>query len=856
MKNKNILNDITHSKGYEIALFTSFNLDIDFFENHILNTLINNHLKIISLFIDENNLIDALNRINNCHIEQKYRITPIKLQKAFHPKLVLLLSPQKAKLIISSANLTYSGYMQNNEVYNTFEYTEQDEKYLNVIQDAITYFVRLAQDFKSLDLDIIAQITEYSYYKKLAPNQEILFLSNYTDPIITQIHQLVTDAKQIDIAVPFYDTNLKALDRIKSLYPNAKINLYIQNELSTFNFSFNQQNHIIARENLFIFQDFKEIGTKNRYHGKVFRFQSDTNSYILYGSANCTNAALFESGKNGNLECDVLVKGTIEEFNDFFQNFEEIEENTAVSNQYLHIPDSKKNSFEYQFSSNEKELIFRCQQQPKNLKIFINEEQVPYFYRDNQIIIPTDNYHLTGLFKVKFQMDTGEEILNCYQVNQQALNSFRNRKAEDLNISLENLIDNPNDSFQKYYSMLLKLIPYDSQSLKDYIQNKQLYEEAKQEKELDDNYDDNFIVDFDIPIEILNKQKQYHYIETLKSNVIANFTERIKKGLIKNKKRKEKPDGENEKSSDEKKQYRPRSGETVFSSHIKRLFKNILNKQYLENDKQNDELIKQYIDNILLLLNVIFTYNDDHESELFDIETYVDYILKFVESLTDFSLSNLDENITYTIKVMLFIPIIYHCLNKQELEEKEALFPKKELENRHNFLTKEEANIRRILLSYDRSYSLKNTYSEYLQKAYDMIPQKLDYDIVNKYISGILDYLDETQLEDFIKSKINDNAVIKIEKNLFIIHFTTYEIKKYMNTSNLEYLIKRIRSTYNQLGTINKLFLHIENGENNFTLPNPLEFINYFYDFSTRNIEKWYKNRLDEQPKLISKERL
>ena len=51
------------------------------------------------------------------------------------------------------------------------------------------------------------------------------------------------------------------------------------------------------------------------------RFKTENESFILYGSANCTKSALLKSD-NGNTECDVLERGSLNEFDYFFENFE------------------------------------------------------------------------------------------------------------------------------------------------------------------------------------------------------------------------------------------------------------------------------------------------------------------------------------------------------------------------------------------------------------------------------------------------------------------------------------------------------------------------------------------------------
>ena len=97
MEALNILEDIlSKSKGYEIALFTTYNFEIQFFERSILNRLENNNIKTISLFVDSKKMTDAINVVTSSYIGKKYIVTEIETNTSFHPKLILLLGEKKS----------------------------------------------------------------------------------------------------------------------------------------------------------------------------------------------------------------------------------------------------------------------------------------------------------------------------------------------------------------------------------------------------------------------------------------------------------------------------------------------------------------------------------------------------------------------------------------------------------------------------------------------------------------------------------------------------------------------------------------------------------------------------------------
>ena len=122
MEDFKIFEQLEKCKDYDIALMTTFNFDINFFERSILNILYNNNIKKVSVFSDSKELNKSITEVTHTSIGKKYMINPIEIKGAFHPKLILLLGQNKAKLFITSANLTVNGYYINNEIFNIFEY--------------------------------------------------------------------------------------------------------------------------------------------------------------------------------------------------------------------------------------------------------------------------------------------------------------------------------------------------------------------------------------------------------------------------------------------------------------------------------------------------------------------------------------------------------------------------------------------------------------------------------------------------------------------------------------------------------------------------------------------------------------
>ena len=114
-----ILDILQKSVGYDIALLTTYNFDIRLFEQAILNSLFANNVRKVSVYVDAEELTKSLQSVRTCQIGRKYMVNPIRINSTFHPKVVLLLGEKKARLVISSANISTPGYTTNNTKLNT-----------------------------------------------------------------------------------------------------------------------------------------------------------------------------------------------------------------------------------------------------------------------------------------------------------------------------------------------------------------------------------------------------------------------------------------------------------------------------------------------------------------------------------------------------------------------------------------------------------------------------------------------------------------------------------------------------------------------------------------------------------------
>ena len=191
MFDKRIVDEISNSKGYSIALLTTFNFEISYFERALLNALYDKNIKNVEIFVDADELEKAISESIDNNLDRKYIANPVRINSAFHPKVVLLLGEERAKLIVASANIKTSGYTLNNEVYNVFEYSKENPECLNLINDAISFFEKLNTMVYYQDTKIFNKIDDLIYRHRKSDNNDIKLIQNLESSVIDQLKNII-----------------------------------------------------------------------------------------------------------------------------------------------------------------------------------------------------------------------------------------------------------------------------------------------------------------------------------------------------------------------------------------------------------------------------------------------------------------------------------------------------------------------------------------------------------------------------------------------------------------------------------------------------------------------------------------
>lgn len=795
MFDKRILDEISNSRGYSIALLTTFNFEISYFERTILSALYDKGIKKIELFVDADELEKAVSESIDNNLNKKYIANPIRINSAFHPKIVLLLGEEKAKLIVASANIKTSGYTLNNEIYNVFEYSKDNPENLNLINNAISFFERLNSMSYYQDERIFNKINDLIYRHRKSDNNDVKLIQNLDLSVIDQLKEIITEkVVSIDIAVPYYDNELLGYKSLSEAFDCKNINLYLQNGLSTFPVDYNKNNEIVESDNIYTYLKLKSNGKKNFYHGKVFRINTENKAYILYGSSNCTLSALSKTFHNGgNIECNILESGQKDEFDYFFDNFEIESFDELTCNIIEYEPQEKKNySFKYGIKKDEIKLYLSFKEKKDNINVQIGKKQVDYCYDDNNLIITLDRLisdEINNIFDLKIIDGENQELVRCWYFDIDTVENYRNTERTT---SFDDItVDEDMEKYREHMELVVRTLALTKDEYSEQIKLQKMLNkksDLESQEDLDeDEIDDDFIIDKDIPDEYIKKNRDFTNAY-IKSRL---FSDRFFKGLkLKNSNTSNTSNSEVKESTDKDKKKRPATpSEKRFERFIKNRVKGILRDEYVELVDYD-----HYKNSIGVILDVINEYKYKEKVEdIFDDKYVIEISLDMINRLLEKETSKHIKEDQETTIILSFISIIEnHIINNSE-ENKDY---KVELFNKD------------IIKRLNQLFNIRENYEELLQYAVNNINsniRKVDYDYYKSYIEALFGYKTNEELLEVIKKYYGLNCGITFENSKIIVNCNQESVGKHLSIENNDAFIQMLKEIKNYSKNISKI---------------------------------------------------
>lgn len=297
------------TKGFHTSVVTTFNVDLNAYESIALARLrdagCNNNIVIA----DDRMLGYALGpgATRPRHAGRRYSIIGVPASGVFHPKLILQLGRASGRLLVASANMTAAGLAGNLEVVGEVRAEGDDFEALPLLRAALEFVASFVADAVTPRKQIEWAMRRTPWIRSqsdgavidLKDGGRLGFLSSAgAVGIGEQFAELVgrRKVKRLLIASPYWDPGLGALRQLHNRLGAKSVALLLQPKNALFPV------HALGRKDpIQLFGiDRVEGTTASRFaHAKVFIAETSAGDCVLYGSANCTEAALGKGAAPG-----------------------------------------------------------------------------------------------------------------------------------------------------------------------------------------------------------------------------------------------------------------------------------------------------------------------------------------------------------------------------------------------------------------------------------------------------------------------------------------------------------------------------------------------------------------------------
>lgn len=320
----------TKKSSFHSAVLTTFAIDLIHFDSQMINQLRRKQICSINIFADKNQFDNSVELVSPnylTHIGKDYSITGVKSNGAFHPKINFFAGDDSAMVLLGSGNLTITGHGKNHEAFSGFLVNSEDNTTLPLIVECWQYLCSIAKETGNYishriidtipeNCPILKNAEPVENHKRHKIKEDLSAALLYPDEksIFSQITELipVNEIKTITIISPFYDQDGATLINFSESFPNAIIDVLMQNDCSL------PPCKIKENENIHFYDFDKTSRGKikiNKYdrklHAKIYHFKAESKEFCIIGSANATSAGLGTIKSTGiNREFCVLYEST------------------------------------------------------------------------------------------------------------------------------------------------------------------------------------------------------------------------------------------------------------------------------------------------------------------------------------------------------------------------------------------------------------------------------------------------------------------------------------------------------------------------------------------------------------------
>ncbi|RQZ15558.1 hypothetical protein DIE15_15295 [Burkholderia sp. Bp9031] len=289
--------------GYHTTIVTTFGVDFAAYESIALPRLreagSSNNVLVADARMVAQAMEGGLRRPR--FAGRRYSVVGIQPAGVFHPKLILQLGNASGRLMVSSANMTAAGLAGNLEVIGEVRTDEADPSAVPILRAALDYLERLLPEVSVARRQLDWALKRTRWLAEAKPGNGtvmsddggvLAFLASGGRHGIGARFIERIGARRVTrfIAVsPYWDADLGALDRFRHELTPARTAVLLRPNTRLFPVHRWRNDANVSLHDL---KDVKSAGSSRFAHAKIFIAETETADCVLFGSANCTTAAL------------------------------------------------------------------------------------------------------------------------------------------------------------------------------------------------------------------------------------------------------------------------------------------------------------------------------------------------------------------------------------------------------------------------------------------------------------------------------------------------------------------------------------------------------------------------------------
>ncbi len=293
-------------RGYHTSIVTTFGLDFDTYETIVLPRLRGAGCRNNIIVADGRMLTLALDRRSSLprRAGSHYTVSGAGGRGGvFHPKLLLQVGRDRARLMLGSANMTAAGLAGNLELVATFRSAGDGGAERRLIVQAWRYIERFLSPEQADQARWMLARSPWIADGDVADDpirlndgtEGMLVLSGDDEGIGQRFSQLVNGpVRRLIVLSPYWDPALGALVDLTHQLEPKRVGVLIDPAIQAFPAEAAERRlpelEVYAR---------KAFGGKRFMHAKAILALTEDADHLLIGSANCTQAALGSGGRAG-----------------------------------------------------------------------------------------------------------------------------------------------------------------------------------------------------------------------------------------------------------------------------------------------------------------------------------------------------------------------------------------------------------------------------------------------------------------------------------------------------------------------------------------------------------------------------